>query len=69
MMVATIVGLGDSVAFGIGDDGDNFSGPGWLGRSAYALGAGRHLNLAFPGHVQRNSRKFRSRPPSACGPI
>lgn len=49
MMVATLVGLGDSVAFGIGDDGDNFSGPGWLGRSAYALGAGRHLNLAFPG--------------------
>lgn len=49
MMVATLVGLGDSVAFGIGDNGDNFSGPGWLGRSAYALGAGRHLNLAFPG--------------------
>ena len=48
-MFKTVVGLGDSVAFGIGDDGDNFSGPGWLGRSAHALRVPKHLNLSFPG--------------------
>lgn len=44
-----IVGLGDSVAHGIGDDGEKFSGPGWSGRLAQGTMAIRHLNLSRPG--------------------
>lgn len=44
-----IVGLGDSVGFGVGDVGEQFIGPGWAGRLGAILGAEKVLHLALPG--------------------
>jgi len=44
-----IVGLGDSVGFGVGDTGPGFIGPGWSGRLAQIVGAHRVLNLSQSG--------------------
>ena len=45
----TVVGLGDSIGYGIGDCGVNWSGPAWVGRFAHNVGADRVLHLATPG--------------------
>lgn len=47
-MTAVVVGLGDSVTYGVGDAGASFVGPSWSGRLAHGIAA-RHRNLAFPG--------------------
>ena len=47
--MTTIVAVGDSIAFGVGDGGDKDVGPGWSGRLALAIGAERHQRLAWPG--------------------
>jgi lysophospholipase L1-like esterase len=44
-----IVGLGDSVGFGVGDVGEQFIGPGWAGRLGAIMGAEKVLHLALPG--------------------
>lgn len=46
MLHERVVALGDSVTFGVGDDGPNFIGPGWGARVAHQLNATRFLNLS-----------------------
>ncbi len=45
----TVVGLGDSIGYGIGDCGHDWTGPSWVGRFAHNVGAGRVVHLATPG--------------------
>jgi len=59
----TVVGLGDSVGYGIGDCGDDWNGPSWVGRFAHNVGADRVLHLATPG--QRASDVLRIQVPAA----
>ena len=47
--MTTIVALGDSIAFGVGDGDGTGIGPGWSGRLARAIAADAHLRLAWPG--------------------
>jgi lysophospholipase L1-like esterase len=46
---STVVGLGDSICYGIGDLGADWIGPSWVGRFAHAVNADRVVNLATPG--------------------
>ncbi len=41
-----VIALGDSVAFGVGDIGKNFIGPGWGARVAHQIDAAKFLNLS-----------------------
>lgn len=47
--MTTIVALGDSIAFGVGDVRAAGLGPGWSGRLATAIGGAHHQRLAWPG--------------------
>jgi len=46
---STVVGMGDSICYGIGDFGADWIGPSWVGRFAHAVQADRLVNLATPG--------------------
>ncbi|MDP2014120.1 MAG: SGNH/GDSL hydrolase family protein [Actinomycetota bacterium] len=47
--MTTIVALGDSISFGVGDVRGAGVGPGWSGRLATAIGSAHHQRLAWPG--------------------
>lgn len=44
-----VVGLGDSISYGLGDLGPGWIGPGWVARFAHQTGARRMVNLSHPG--------------------
>lgn len=48
-MTRTVLGLGDSISYGMGDVGENWIGPSWVGRLAHVIDAHRVVNLATPG--------------------
>lgn len=52
--MTVVVGLGDSVTYGVGDAGAAFVGPSWSGRFAHGIGAQAHRNFAFPGAQSRD---------------
>lgn len=47
--MTSIVALGDSISFGVGDLCGSDVGPGWSGRLATAIGVADHQRLAWPG--------------------
>lgn len=52
--MTTVIGLGDSVTYGVGDAGASFVGPSWSGRLAHGIGAREYRNFAFPGAQSRD---------------
>lgn len=52
--MTVVIGLGDSVTYGIGDAGLAYVGPSWSGRFAHGVGARAHRNFAFPGAQSRD---------------
>jgi lysophospholipase L1-like esterase len=59
----TVVGMGDSVGYGIGDCGEDWQGPSWVGRFAHHARADRVIHLATPG--QRAEDVLRVQLPAA----
>ena len=56
--MTVVVGLGDSVSYGIGDAGTDYIGPSWSGRLAHSIGATHHRNYSYPGALSRHLTKI-----------
>lgn len=61
---AVVVGLGDSISYGMGDLGPGWIGPSWVARFAHQIAAARTVNLSNPG--QRVAGLHRAQVPAAC---
>lgn len=48
-MSVTLVGLGDSISYGLGDHGPGWIGPSWVSRVAHQVAARRVVHLCTPG--------------------
>lgn len=64
----TVVGLGDSVCYGIGDLGADWLGPSWVGRFAHSVQADRLVNLATPGQRAADVARIQLPAALALGP-